>query len=339
MARDLAAVADLIRDYISPEGASRYYQNTGITESDFSPILPQKFEGSIFAIDGSNATIFDLAAAKVNYIRTGYVVYRGTSWQRTEIANEIFVADQESYAQTFERNLKDIFGIEETFTLEETELDRLSTYFRELQEYAALFEALDRAQEGDLVLYDGGFAFWKEGPFKAVLDQIFERAENVGADLLGISKSSTFSWNAGLSRPFVQDTARIGSQVIPDRPWMIDLKDKNISPRPESSWKGKIRVVKFHPHAGRAFRVDVPPLIDADRALSHAATRSSSAECLGYPHALFRAHREIRITDQESWLLRRALLDELGSRGVSEEQVRGFLDYHDFMEMRPGRML
>jgi hypothetical protein len=338
----MGVVADLIKDYISLDSITQYHQTTGVEDSDFKPIFTERFEGSIFAIDGSNTLILDLAAVKLNLIRAGYVVYRGTRWQKTEIWDKFFIADQIRYAQQFQRDLGEVFGLEESFRLEETELDRLSTYFRELQEYVAIYQALEEAKRGDLILYDGGFAFWKERPYGEVLDLISERGEEKGVDLLGISKSSTLSWGGGLSRPFVQNTNHVGSHVLPDRSWCLDLEGKEVNPRPESSpWKGKIYVVKFHPQAERAFRVDAPLYVVnyLDQALGRAAGHSDSAECPGYPHALFRAHREIRITDQEGSLVRRSLLDELGGRGIDEEQIRGFLDYHGILEMQQGRML
>jgi hypothetical protein len=61
---------------------------------------------------------------------------------------------------------------------------------------------------------------------------------------------------------------------------------------------------------------------------------------MGYPHALFRAHRDIRITEQEGDFLRLQLLDLLGEKGSRESQVRGaLLDYHDVIEMMPGSVL
>jgi len=344
----LGEIANLIREYISLDSATQYYETTGVRESDFVPICPEKFEGSIFAIDGSNVVIFDLAAAKVNYIRAGYVVYRDTVWQRTEIVNKVFVADQEMYAPQFERDLRGVFGLNEPLSLEETELDRLSTYFRELQEYVALFEAVDDAQEGDLVLYDGGFAYWKKQPYGKVLERIFKRAEEKGVDILGISKSSTFSWNNGFTRSFVQDTNYIGIDVLPKMAWCLDLRGKRVKPSPDArpvksgpSWKGRIYVAKFHPLSERAFRVDAPLHVvnHVEKALGKAALYSNSAECLGYPHALFRAHRDIRITDQERKQFWRLLLNELSTQGVSEQKVRGSLDYHEVLEMRPGRMM
>jgi len=339
--RRLNALADLIKDYISTDGTDQYYHRTEVKESDFKPIFPQKFDGSIFAIDGSNVLLFDLAAAKINFIRTGYVVYRGTDWQKAEITDKVFVADQERYAPQFESDLKEAFGLDYGFRLEETELDRLSTYYRELQEYVAVFEALAEAEEGDLVLYDGGFAFWKE-PYKDVLDLIFDISKEKGVYLLGISKSSTFSWNDGISRPFVHDSNYVGTTILPKNGWYLCLDEKNIRPMHHAGlWDGNIYVAKFHPRADRAFRVDAPSHVaeNMGKALSHVACYSNSAECLGYPHALFRAHREIRITEHEGMQLRHSLLDELGRKGISEQLVRSFQDYHGFLEMRSGRTL
>jgi hypothetical protein len=70
--------------------------------------------------------------------------------------------------------------------------------------------------------------------------------------------------------------------------------------------------------------------------LGKVASYSCSAECLGYPHALFRAHRDLKISLQERNFLRLELMDLLGSIGLDESQVRMLLqDYHEVMEMRP----
>jgi hypothetical protein len=338
----LAAVADQIRDYILLDSTEHYFQETGVNEGDFQRIESlEDFEGNIFAIDGSNGVIFDLTAANFNLIRAGYVVYRDTKWQKTVTFDKIFRADKEDYNFQFERDLKNIFHIESRFHLAETELDRLSTYFRELQEYVALSGAINEAKEGDLVLYDGEFAYWKD-PFIEVLVTIFTKAKEKGVDLLGISKSSTFSWGKGFSKPFVQHTNYVGSQVIPDYPWYIELSGKNVKPEPKGkNWNGNIYIVKFNQRSEYAFRVDTAPFfVDRiDKALGHASKYSNSAECLGYPHALFRAHRDIRIEDQERMHLNRMLLDELSSKGINELQIRGSLDYHLILEMQRGRML
>jgi NurA-like 5'-3' nuclease len=67
------------------------------------------------------------------------------------------------------------------------------------------------------------------------------------------------------------------------------------------------------------------------------AAYSSSAECLGYPHALFRAHRDIRITKQESHFVELELMNLISEMGLSKSQFRLLVeDYHDILEMRPG---
>jgi NurA-like 5'-3' nuclease len=67
------------------------------------------------------------------------------------------------------------------------------------------------------------------------------------------------------------------------------------------------------------------------------AAYSKSAECLGYPHALFRAHRDIRITEQEGNFIKLELMNLISEMELSESQF-GMLteDYHDVLEMRLG---
>ncbi|NYT01269.1 MAG: DNA double-strand break repair nuclease NurA [Methanosarcinales archaeon] len=336
----LEAVAGTVREYISMGSDDQYAKATGVSPGDFSPVPEEDHTGRTFAIDGSNMVVLDWSVARANHIRAGYVVYRGRQWQKTVTTfDDIFLADARNYREQFLRYLRAAFGLDR-FVLDETELERRSSYFRELQEYLALSRALKEAEEGDLVLYDGGFALWKDRPFGQVLETIFDKAAEKGVDLIAVSKSSTFSWGQGLSRPFVQHTGCLGRQCVPGRPWYLDLKDKTLEPSPSpEKWGGRIYVAMFHPQAERAFRVDVPRyLVDrAGSVLAHAACHSGSAESLGYPHALFRAHHELKINQDEGHLLRLRLLDALGRRGLGEEEVRGSLDYHEILDMSPRR--
>ena len=219
-----------------------------------------------------------------------------------------------------------------TIALKETDLDRLTTYFRELQEYIALKDAISSACTGDLILYDGGFDIYE--PLRSILEGIIRDANEKGIDLLGISKSSAISWGEGVSRPFVQHTSHAGSIFLPGLPWYISLKDKNVKPLP--NWDGMTCIVKFDGRSGRAFRVDVPEYL-ADHissTLGDLISHSCSAECLGYPHSLFRAHRDIRIRHQEGSLLKLDLMDMLSEMGLSDSQIRILMqDYHEVMEM------
>jgi len=336
----LAAIADLISEHILIGGVEEYCTETGITREDIMPLSHQNFDGEIFAVDGSNVSVCDWSVANLNLIRAGYTVYRGRNWQRTVITyDDVFMADRKSYPQQFESYLKGIFDIHD-FNLKKEELDRLSTYFRELQEYIALKDAIDEARPADLVLYDGGFT-WKERPLGKVLEKIFLAAEEKDVDLLGVSKSSSLSWGKEIPRPLLQHTSYVGSMLVPGLPWYVRLNGKNVESGPDG-WDGEIYVARFDGRSDLAFRVDAPSYL-ADRvgsALEKLAAYSCSSECMGYPHALFRAHRDIRITEQEGDFLRLQLLDLLGKKGSSESQVRGaLLDYHDVIEMRPRSVL
>jgi hypothetical protein len=331
----LAAAADLIRSCISTEGIEEYFAETGIAREDFQPLEPCPFQGDIFAVDGSNATVYDWSAASLNMVRAGYVVYRGRDWHRTAITfDDVFLADPIGYARQFDDHLRR-FGLR-GFSLRETELERLSSYFRELAEYVALCEAVDEAQRGDLVLYDGGFT-WKDRPLGGVLLKIFHLAEKKGVDLAGISKSSSLSWGRDAARPLLPYTGNVGSLLLPGRAWFLGLGGKRVSAALEG-WGGEIFVAKLEGRSSRAFRVDLPRyLLDyAPAVLGKIASHCCSAECLGYPHALFRAHRDMKISIFERNFLRLELMDLLGSLGLGESQVRMFLqDYHEVMEMRP----
>jgi hypothetical protein len=336
----LAAIADLISDYVSIIGVEQYCAETGIDKEDFVPISPHNFDGEIFAIDGSNVALWNWSVSNLNRIRAGYAVYRARNWQRTVITyDDIFLADRKRYSDQFKIYLMGVFGLE-AFVLKDDELERLSAYFREMQEYISLADAIGEAQTGDLVLYDGSFT-WKKRPLGKVLEKIFLLAEEKNVDLLGISKSSSFSWGSEISRPFLQHTSFAGSMLAPGVPWYVSLQGKNVEPGPDG-WDGETYIARLDGRSDQAFRVDVPSYL-SDRlgsALGRLTAYCGSAECLGYPHALFRAHRDMRISDHEGDLLKLELLNLLSDHGMSECQLRrALLDYHDVIEMRPRGVL
>ena len=266
------------------------------------------------------------------------MTYKGRNWQRTVITyDDVFLADPRDYAEHFDHYLKGFFGLN-GITFKESDLDRLSSYFRELQEYVALSDAINEAQPGDLILYDGAFDIFE--PLRDVLKQILRSAEEKRVDLIGISKSSSLSWGNKISLPFVKHTSFVGSQLMPNVPWYLSLQNKNVDCGP-GKWDGETFVVRFDGQSSHAFRVDVPSYI-SDRIsaiMGKLAAYSCSAECLGYPHALFRVHRDIRITKDEGHFLQLKLMNLLGEMGVKESKIMMLMeDYHDVLEMRHGDM-
>lgn len=332
----LRAVAELIRDHISLDSLDRFCAETGVSHADFVAIEPCEFDGEIYAVDGSNVAVCGWSVARLNLIRAGYSVYQRRSWRKTVVTyDDVFLADPRICGEQFDPYLKEFFGLP-GIDLKESDLDRLSTYFRELQEYVALNDAVDKASAGDLVLYDGSFDVFE--PLRDTLLTVFRRAEEKGVALLAVSKSSTLCWGGGISLPFVQHTAFAGSLLAPGVPWYLRLRGKRVEKGP-GKWDGETCIVRFDANSDLAFRVDAPNYLTADigSALCRLSAYSCSAECPGYPHALFRAHRDIRITDQEKSIHRLRLMEMLAEMGMSQSQVRMLIqDYHDVLEMRPG---
>jgi hypothetical protein len=330
----LAEAARALKEYLAPVDPDEFEAETGIRENDFREIVPREFDGRIFAIDGSNVVVFDLGAVSLHRIRAGYVVYRGTEWQKTAVTcDDLFVADREDYRRHFDRFRRGIFGLAEPFELKtEEELERISTFYRDLQEHVALSEAVSEAEAGDLVLYDGGFSLWSDPYYREVLNKIFEKACGRGVDILAVSKSSKLSWGRGISRPLVKSTDRIGRLAVPDKPWRVQLSGKR--GMREEPWRGKTYIAKFHPGATHSFRVDAPDSVveHVDEALGSVAIRARSSESLGYPHALFRAHQDLKIPVQERNFARLSLFEELRRKGLTEEEIRGALDYHEILD-------
>ncbi|OPY51110.1 MAG: hypothetical protein A4E49_02395 [Methanosaeta sp. PtaU1.Bin112] len=332
----LSLVAELISDHVSLEGLDRYLEETGVQSSDFLPIEPSEFEGEIFAVDGSNSTICGWSTARVNLIRAGYAVYRGAAWRRTVITfDDLLLADPRQCSNLFDPYLREFFGLSGV-SFKESDLDRLSSYYRELQEYVAINDALAGARPGDIILYDGSFEVFEL--LRGVIATIFSRAEKKGVALLAVAKSSSLFWGEEISLPFVQHTGMAGSQLLPKAAWYLSLKDKKVDAG-QGKWNGQTYIVRFCEQSEHAFRVDAPSFLQEEMAtvLGKLACYSCSAECLGYPHALFRAHRDIRITEEEGAAIRQKLMGKLLENGMSHAEIRMLMgDFHDILEMRSG---
>ncbi|MGC9514937.1 DNA double-strand break repair nuclease NurA [Methanocrinis sp.] len=329
-----AEAARAIKGYFSAVDPEEFEAGTGIDERDFCEIVPRDFDGQIFAIDGSNVVVFDLGAVSLNRIRAGYVVYRGREWQKTVVTyDDLFTADRENYPSHFDRYRRGIFGLEEPFELKTPqELDRISTFFRDLQEHVALYQAVSEAAAGDVVLYDGGFSLWSDPYYREVLNRIFEEAEEREADLLAVSKSSKLSWGRGIARPLIRSVDRVGSRILPESPWRVLLTGKKAVK--EEAWRGKTYAAKFHPRSSHAFRVDAPDRAAEriDEILGRVAMYARSSESLGYPHALFRAHQDLKIPVQERNFTRLSLFEDLRAEGLNEREIQGALDYHEILD-------
>ncbi len=330
----LSLVAEMIRDHISLDGIDRYLAETGVQSSDFVPLQPREFSGEIFAVDGSNASVCNWSTANVNLIRAGYAVYQGRVWRRTVITfDDVFLADPKQCNNMFDPFLREFFGLKGV-DLKESDLDRLSSYYRELQEYVAINDALGSAQPGDIILYDGSFDVFEL--LRGAIATIFSRAEQKSVALLAVAKSSSLFWGEEISMPFVQHTSMAGSLLLPGEAWYLSLKDKKVDAG-QGRWNVQTYVVRFCGQSEHAFRVDAPSFLQGEMAsvLGKLAAYSCSSECLGYPHALFRAHRDIRITEQEGAAVRQRLMGELLEMGMPHSEIRMLMqDFHDILEMK-----
>lgn len=333
----LEMAVDSLMRYLSV-GPEDLMRQTGINEKDFVPLEPQPFDGRIFAVDGSNIKVCDLAVVKANQIRAGYVVYRGRRRERTTVTyDDIFVADRRAYMDWFREPMERL-GMEDIdlSVLRGSELERISTYFRELQEYVALDAALSESEKGDLLLYDGGFAIWKDRPFGRVVAEIIKKASERGVDLLGVSKSSSLSWG-DISMPLLYHVSQLGKSLLPGRAWYVDITGKNVHPDPqEERWQGSIYMVMFHPAGDRAFRVDVPSYMNGHvaSAFSKTAAFSGSSESPGYPHALFRAHHDLRLSYHDGEMTWFRMMDVMATRyHVNIRDLRSAMDYHEILDI------
>jgi hypothetical protein len=81
----------------------------------------------------------------------------------------------------------------------------------------------------------------------------------------------------------VKHTSFVGSLLMPNVPWYLSLKNKNVDCG-RAKWDGETFVARFDGQSAHAIRADAPSYISDNMSVVMAklAAYSCFAECLGY---------------------------------------------------------
>ena len=305
---------------------------------DFVLVEPCDFDGEIFAVDGSNASDLQLVDGQSEPDPGRLCRLPGKRLaERTVITfDDVFLADPRMCREACSIPIWSRFFGLKGIDLKESDLDRLSSYYRELQEYVALNDAMGEAHAGDIILYDGSFDVFE--PLRGVLATIFARAEEKGVALLAVAKSSSLFWGEEISLALCAAYQHGRQPAFAGAAWYLSLKDKKVDARPgqmgrrdlhrpllrrsPSTPSGWMRPLISQAKSDR-FWESWPPTPAPPSAWAILMPSSGRTGISGSP-------------SRRGQHVRQKLMERLSEMGMSHSEIRMLMqDFHDILEMRP----
>jgi hypothetical protein len=290
----------------------RSYVDKGISSSDMQPIeesgisikpdvsrikplrKPREFAGTFVAVDCSTRTIKRANNWGIYLMRTAYA-----STERREVFWD--------YKETLHTAVGD----------SKTRGNLLKDDRIELESQLALNILLKKPTEeaadprNNYLLLDGGGYFGGERKFRVSL---YEKCERIGLTLLAISKNSP-----SLHDEKGKDLIAAVSALSSYRTWVyhpVKEADKG------KSLYGDVSLVKLCEESPRVFRCDVMEYLktqETEEILSPLTAVSEDARYLGYPVALYLAHKFSAPSDAALFTYHDKVEDTLANAGLLEE--------------------
>jgi len=277
-----------------------------INSNRFLRISEQKIPGKACYIDGGNAEIIGAGNFSLQLIRTYYTIYSGNS----RIANkkhEFYVLasakGKENKIKYEVETFNTHFRLEKEFdALDESiitgghkaEPGKIAEVIRKFAEIKMASEAVENLEKGDLIVRDGDLENQYTGEDK-YYKQLFEKAQQKGIIISGISKTSTILTNTGNNA-----TAALNP----------------ISPNCEWYYPGTLNTgfAKLHKQSKHIFRIDTNDKEQTGKILAMLKQNSTDVCFLGYPYGLIEADRHARISVKEQKQLQLMFLAKGGNK-------------------------
>ncbi len=291
---------------------------------EFTPLAPQPLKACF--VDGGNACIFDSPGVRIEYVRIAGVIYgvadaqgvngaRVKRWATKRLEGAVIIRnDGKQITATAEKPLDFSLTLpvdDEQLTLgrEEVSLATVASLTRFLLE-CRLLCSLGEEHDCRLLVRDGSLV-GKNAYEEWELTRLFKSGKLVA----GLSKTNTL-----LLRDGTAATARL-LEDGPDGAWQSPF-----------GREGSIRIslVKLHPRANHAFRLDT--LGEEERVAAALAAVSGDAAFPGYPYPLIEADRLARIPNRELALLQTRFKAEAGPDWRRLERMARGKDAHGVLD-------
>jgi hypothetical protein len=327
-------IAGQIRRFAPPDLVERFADSGGFGPESFLT-FPSAFEGTVCAVDGSNALIADGGSFAVAAIRASASSYRsGVRCRRATTPLYTVAAHPGGCNEDFAALFSDCFGSPPKAPLDHDDPLRNAAVMRDTLEYWVAMEMAESLDAGDLILLDGTLRV-RHASHGEILTRLMNLCSLRGVLLAAVTKRTALTWGGG--HPVVPAAEGLAKKLAVPEPWAVrisgtdDLVDREVS-RP---WKqrGDQYITRLHRRSPRAFKVEVPGHVNHDmvvRTLSGLAAYADDGRITGYPYPLLEAHLTTKIGKDTVDQVRQDLMRGMAELGMSHvEYMQYFGDYHD----------
>jgi hypothetical protein len=321
--RNITSKKDVSDDYLSMN--SRYI-SLKIEPKNFHEIISGKIPKKILFVDGGNSVLFESAEFCIAFIRIGGIVYSSNK-KISRKSNEFYLFVKEinrkysvkTYPETSFNNMNfdpDDESLRSGF--EKCNVTRIVSVIRRLAEieYAAA-----QSKDVDYVMMDGTFE--ARYPFEdTYLNKLFSSGKTCA-----LSKTCTLTTKNGLS--VTKKLLDIGSENKFGLWYYHPIVTSN-----NSKHDAEIYFIKLNAKCDYVFRFEIQKNFteNISELLAMLVYNSNDPIFLGYPYGLIDVDQYVRVSDDESRLLRTKLSVKLGkdwnelSKHINSMNAHSILD-------------
>jgi len=328
---DLSVLVERISGLDPPDLGKRFASCFDLDAESYLGVKPVQ-EGTVAAVDGSNAMLLDAGCIAVALLRAAVCGYsRGSRRFRSVTPLRLVSLGQEARDGSFASLYRECFGSDPEATVRDDEPERTAAVMRDTLEYWVALRTADRLGRGDLLVLDGALRV-SHASHEPVLVQLIRTCAKKGIHLCAVTKRTAITWGGGL--PLVPAALSLAKSHSLTPPWVLRIREEGLDLTPYRQWRhGATCVAALHPRSPLAFKIEVPePADDAalTQTVSLLAGWADDGRVTGYPYPLLDAHRTARIPADALRQAKYDLLAGIGHSGSDPGRINAlFGDLHD----------
>lgn len=328
--RDLASLVDRIGLLDPRDLHTRFASSFGLDAGSYRRVEPVQ-EGTIAAVDGSNALLLDCGCLSVAVLRAAACGFSaGARRFRSVTPLRLATLGQEARDGSFAALYRECFGTDPEASVKDDDPHGTTAVMRDTLEYCVALGTAERLREGDLLVLDGALRV-THASHEPVLLRLIRTCAKRGIQLCAVTKRTAITWGGGL--PLVPAALSLSKAHSIPPPWVLRVGEEGLDVTPYRQWRhGVPCIAALHPRSPLAFKIEVPAPTDDDTLagiISRLAGWADDGRITGYPYPLLDAHRTARIPADALQQVRNDLLAGLGEGGFDPRRFQDlFGDLH-----------
>jgi hypothetical protein len=329
--QDLSILVERLISLDPPDLDTRFASCFDLGAGSYLRVTPAQ-EGTVAAVDGSNALLLDAGCISVAVLRAAVCGFSAGSRRfRLMTPLRLVSLGQEARDGSFSSLYSECFGMDPEATIRDDEPERTAAVMRDTLEYWVALRAAERLGRGDLLVLDGALRV-SHASHEPVLVQLIRTCAKKGIHLCAVTKRTAITWGGGL--PLVPAALALAKTHSITPPWALRIREEGLDLTPYRQWRhGATCVAALHPRSPLAFKIEVPEPAD-DTALAQTVSLlagwADDGRITGYPYPLLDAHRTARIPADAIQQAKNDLLTGIGQSGSDPDRINAlFGDLHD----------